>query len=708
MILRSLVVGVVGLVGGVLATTAPANAQGVDVADLPPIPAAQEATSSSATVLAASSAEEDVVVGAAKREQSLGNVASAVTVVSADRIKRFGYRTVGEAIAGVAGMYLVDNRDSYTIGIRGLNIPGDFNTRILVLVDGASINEAWGSFAGIGFDNFVSIDDISRIEVIRGPVSSVYGANAFFGIVNIVTRGASETPTAWARTSINSINGSITSAGFAAGDVHQQVRGTVQIMDRFGDSSDVPNVGNDLRGDASNQFMASLVGSSNGTFGQARFVRYRRDSPFAAFDGDPTAAEPYQTYDTAFLAEVGRTQEINKRLTITGRVYSNIYEFVDHIVQEGAPKFDDYGDASTFGAEVRGRAELIVPQKLGITVGAETNYNQTSSHSYQETADGDPTPDPTINTTIPKNFNLEGVYTEFDGQPTEYFGFTGGIRYDRNSVVDTHVSPRAALFLSKPEKYGLKLLYAEGFRNPSAYEKFFYDDASFIAPPSSLHAETIRSFETVAWAKPIPGLSTRISYFYWDARDIVTAESVDNPMMPGSSIQQFQNATRLVSEGVVVEGSFRNSRGWYGFAGGAYSARRCRSSATRRMTDTLTFGNVPNAPALTGSLGVSTPRLWGVAHVSTELLYIGERAPRLDADGNPLPDSPGWVGWNATVYVPNISGFDFTAGVRNIIGTRDQVIAPPDYDRTNVTPNVVIPTVPGEGREFYVKVGYSY
>src|SRR5512134_535548 len=125
----------------------------VDPADLPPLPPADEDLSSSATVLAAASAEEEVVVGASKREQSLGNVASAVTVVSADRIRRFGYRTIGEAVSGVAGLYLEDNRINASLGIRGLQIPGDFNTRILVLVDGATVNEAWGASSGLGFEN---------------------------------------------------------------------------------------------------------------------------------------------------------------------------------------------------------------------------------------------------------------------------------------------------------------------------------------------------------------------------------------------------------------------------------------------------------------------------------------------------------------------------------------------------------------------------
>ena len=111
---------------------ADSNPPAVPTDDLPPLPAASEEPTSTASQLAAASASEDVVVGADKREQSLGNVASAVTVISADRIRRFGYRTVAEAISGVAGAFVEDNRITKSLGIRGINILGDFNTRILV------------------------------------------------------------------------------------------------------------------------------------------------------------------------------------------------------------------------------------------------------------------------------------------------------------------------------------------------------------------------------------------------------------------------------------------------------------------------------------------------------------------------------------------------------------------------------------------------
>lgn len=680
----------------VLWLTASASAQSVDVADLPPLPPAAEDQSSSATLLAASQVEEDVVVGAAKREQSLGNVASAVTVVSGDRLRRFGYRTVGEAIAGVAGVYISDNRISYSAGIRGLQVPGDFNTRILVLIDGASVNESWGGFAGLSYDNFVSLDDVARIEVIRGPVSSLYGSNAFFGIVNIVTRSAAETPRAWGRVSINSIQGAITSAGFATGDVNKQLRGTFQQMTRIGETAFVPDVGSGLQGDQGHQYMLSVVGSYGGSFAQVRALQNRRDSPFAPYNGDPSVDTPYYQYNRQVLVEGGHTRELSERLTVAARGYANIYRFTDYIEQVNGVPFEDIGDGQTIGAELRGRYEVIMPNKLGITAGAETSYNATESRAFAA--------DMSTDATVELPFTVQGIYTEADGQPASWLGYTAGLRFDRNSKLDQRLSPRAALFLSEKEKYGLKLLYAEGFRNPSAFEGFFTDQTSFAANPD-IEAERIRSFEAVVWAKPIAGLSTRLSGFYWNAADIVTQLPFTDPVS-GMDLLQFQNAERYVTRGVELEGSYRTSGGWYGFGGGSYQQVGAKTPETP-----LTFGGVPNAPAITAAAGLSTPKLGGYAHLSTEAIFISERATRPDVDtGDPLDPAPAWLGLNANIYVPDFHRFDVTAGVRNIIGKRDRIPAPGDYDRYDEASmsTTTIPLVPGEGREIYVKVGYRY
>jgi len=672
--------------------SARAEGPSVDVVDLPPLPATEDEVSSSATLLAAASAEEDVVVGAAKREQTLGNVASAVTVVSADRIRRFGYRTVSEAIAGVAGVYIQDTRLTQQVGIRGVQIPGGFNSRILVLVDGATLIEAWGAFAGVGYDSLVSIDDIARIEVIRGPVGAVYGTNAFFAIINIVTRGAAEGQRAWGRVAINSINGVVTTAGFAAGEVNKQVRGSVLVMNRFGESSQVDEISPDpLSSDGAQTLTAAVVGQYGGSFAQLRAYRSRRDSPFAPYDSDPTLDPAYALYNTQALLEGGHTRELSKRLTASVRGYGTLYRFYDEINYAADRQFVDYGDAATVGAEIRGRYELV-PEKLGVTAGVEANYNKTESRSFTVGSD-------VGRVKVPLDFDTEGVYGEVDGQPLSWLGFTGGVRFDRNSVIESRVSPRGALFLAKPERYGLKLLYAEGFRNPSAFEGYFEDGVDF-SRNRDIKSETIRSFEGVLWARPVTGLATRVSAFHWDARDLV--EQRPDPM--NTTLLQFQNVGRYVTRGVEVEASYRTSEGWYAFGGGAYA-----QVASGETGAAIEYGDVVNAPKVTATGGVSTPRLYGYAHVSADAQFISRRRTRPDAAGNASPSSPPWTGINATLYAPNLRGFDLTLGVRNILGTRDLQPAPGDYDRfPAMMPTVVVPRIPAEGREVYVKVGYSY
>jgi iron complex outermembrane receptor protein len=679
------------LITGVLWSTI-AAAQGVDVEDLPPLPAAEDEVSSSATVLAAASAEEDVVVGAAKREQSLGNVASAVTVISGDRLRRFGYRTIGEAVAGVAGVYLVDNRLSYSVGIRGLQIPGDFNTRVLVLVDGASINEAWGAYAGVGFDAIVGVDEIARIEVIRGPVSSIYGTNAFFGIINIVTRGAAETPRAWARTAVNSINGVTTSAGFAVGGVHRQLRGTFNYNNRFGETVALEqDPAFELSQDDSRAYAAGIVGAWGGWFGQVRAVRFNRESPFGPYDVN-VAGAPYDQIDKQLLVEGGHTRELSKRLTVAARGYANLYSFADI-----APAYDpviDFplettGTAQTYGAEVRGR--YAFGDDVGVTAGTEANTNRTRSTAFRSN-----NPDALI-ADVPLRYALQGIYAEVDGQPTSWFGFTAGLRFDRHSELEDNLSPRGALFFSKKDLYGAKLLYAEGFRNPSAYEGYFQDDQDFVAHPEDLTAERIRSFEAVLWARPVPGLSTRVSAFRWDARDIIEA----GPAPEDPDLLQFQNVARYVSLGVEAEASYRNSQGWLAFAGAAYTR------VGTEVMGTIDYGDVTNAPVMTASVGASTPKLVDSVHLSAQLAVLGKRPTRPDAMAVPSAASPTWVGLDAAIYAPDLWGFDVTVGARNLIGKRDLMPAPGDYDRS-MPDTRVIPRVPGEGRELYVKVGYSY
>jgi outer membrane receptor protein involved in Fe transport len=170
---------------------------------------------------------------------------------------------------------------------------------------------------------------------------------------------------------------------------------------------------------------------------------------------------------------------------------------------------------------------------------------------------------------------------------------------------------------------------------------------------------------------------------------------------------QFQNAARFVTMGVEAEASYRTTGGWYGFAGATYA----RVGSSEDDTTAVAYGSVANAPQVVAAAGASTPLIAERAHVSAELTYVGERPVRPDTDtGDPLAPAPQWLGVNLTVYMPNWRGFDATAGVRNLLGKRMAIVAPGDFDRFDsaTMTTTTVTTVPGEGREVYVKVGYSY
>ena len=660
----------------VLSLAAPAAAQSVDVEDLPPLPEPLPAGEGGSQVglVAAAEVEEDVVVGAGKREQSLGSVASAVTVISGDRLRRFGYRTVAEAIRGVAGVFVADDHMSERVGIRGLQVLGDFNTRVLVLIDGVTINEQWAHFAGVGWDAPISIDDVARIEVIRGPVSSLYGTNAFFGIVNVVTRGAAEAPRAWARVGASQFLGGALAAGFTRSGVDRQVRGSVAATYRRGEVLSVPEVGDDLDADRITGVNAALVAGWGGAFAQLRYFRRERALPFAPYETVP-GDDRTRNVDQQLVAEAGYTREVTEGVAVTGRAYASRYRFEDHLVYDPDPIFRDIGDAASIGAELRARWAALDRDRLGVTAGGEATYVSTESESFDE-GDRD------SGIRVPKDLDIEGLYAEVDGQPLPWLAFAGGLRYDRSSAFEDRLSPRAALFLAREDRIGLKLLYAEGFRNPSPFEAYFADGTDFEANPG-LRAEVIRSYEAVLWGRPIGGLSARLSVFQWDADRII-----EQDVNPATGLLQFQNLAALRSRGVEVEASYRDARGWLAYGG-----------ATVADVDGEGGAVVAGAPELVAAGGASTPRLGGRVHLSSELQVIGPRPTRDDA-----VRARAFVGWNLTAHAPDLGGFDVTIGVRNLLGRREQLPAPEDYDRDSM----IVPVLPGEGREIHARVGYRW
>ncbi|MGC4114006.1 MAG: TonB-dependent receptor [Myxococcales bacterium] len=129
-----------------------------------------------------------MVVSTTKVAQRAEQSPSFVTVVTAEEIQVRGLRSVAEALRTVPGFYDVDDQSWHNVGVRGIS--GGARARgnvVLVMIDGMPVDDRStnGNFFG---EELIPISAVERIEVIRGPLSAIYGANAYMGLINVITR----------------------------------------------------------------------------------------------------------------------------------------------------------------------------------------------------------------------------------------------------------------------------------------------------------------------------------------------------------------------------------------------------------------------------------------------------------------------------------------------------------------------------------------
>ena len=128
------------------------------------------------------------VFGASERSQPVTEAPSSVSFITAEDIARYGYRSLADILHGVRGLYVSDDRNFSFVGARGFGKPGDYNSRILLLVNGHRVNDNVFGQAEIGAEFGLDPATFERVEIIRGPASSLYGDSAFFAVVNVITR----------------------------------------------------------------------------------------------------------------------------------------------------------------------------------------------------------------------------------------------------------------------------------------------------------------------------------------------------------------------------------------------------------------------------------------------------------------------------------------------------------------------------------------
>jgi outer membrane receptor protein involved in Fe transport len=563
---------------------------------LPPAKAAAQATDPPPAGSSLDDLLEVKISGAAKYDQTARQAPASVTIITSEDIERYGYRTLADALMTVRGFFVSYDRNYTYVGVRGFSRPTDYNNRILLLLDGHTINENFYGGAPLGSEFPIELDVVDRIEIVRGPGSALYGTGAMLAVVNVVLKKGSALDggrLAVGGGSYRRLQGTL-SAGkeFERGpNLLVSVFGTdVHGQDLFYPEYDSPETGNGVaRGLDSDR---SYGGIASATWGDFRLTGLwtSRDKgiPTGAYDvefGDAAA----RTNDRQGFLDLRYERGVTSNLLLTARVYADHYGYKGVYPYE-IPLFDG-NDDDWYGGELRARWDPLPNNRL--TVGAEyrndTRADYRAFDAEQTYFRGD----------FP--FHVSSFYLQDEFQVTPSLAVIAGLRHDDYSTVGSTTNPRAAIVFNPAPSSTAKLLYGRAFRAPNIYEtRYEADDAK---ANFSLEPERIETIEAIWEQRLGPALFGTVSLYQSRITDLI-----DQTVDPADGLTQFQNVGAALARGAELGFTARFAGGLSGYASYAYQKAKDRGA------------ELTNSPDQAFKLGVSCP-LIGPLRISGELLY---------------------------------------------------------------------------------------
>lgn len=519
------------------------------------------------------------VFGASKYEQKLTEAPSAVSIITQDEIRQYGYRTLADVLRSVRSFYVTYDRNYSYVGVRGFGPPGDYNSRVLLLVDGHRLNENVYDGAYVGTDGVLDVDLIDRVEVIRGPGSSLYGSNAVFAVVNIITRRGRDVrgaEVAAGRGSFDTTQGRATYGNRLANGTELLVSGS--LYDSSGQDLFFPPYGRAVGADHDRAGKAFLKVSAGRVTVSAAYSERTKGIPTAAFGtdfGDPGN----RTTDERAYADVGYQGRIGESGELTARLFMDYYHYTGQYKYAGVTNRD-----TGFGRWWGGDARFVTTGWEGHRVigGLELKANIAQEQKNEDLF-------PYAVWADSKQRSLESAaYVQDEISLAAGLLLNAGVRYDHYAAFGGTTNPRLALIYSVDEKNTLKLLYGSAFRAPNAFE-LYYESIS-NQPNPGLGPETVTTLELV-FETQAAGVHATVSGYYYTMRGLISQSEA----VPGVTI--YRNIDRVTARG----GEAGVGKRWQN----GIDARI--SMTVQRAENEQTGEPIVNSPSLLGKLNLLVP-----------------------------------------------------------------------------------------------------
>jgi outer membrane receptor protein involved in Fe transport len=548
------------------------------------------------------------VFGASKYEQKSTEAPASVSIVTAEEIEKYGYRTLSEVLRSLRGVFTTDDRNYTYIGVRGFNRPGDYDTRVLLLLDGHRLNDNVYDQAAIGTESFIDVGMIDRVELIRGPSSSLYGTNAFFAVINVITKSGRQMKGGELEAEGGSYDTGRGRVAYGAklpngGDV----LGTASYYDMGGqtlfypeyDDPSTHNGRTDADGDKAGHFFAKA--SSGNWLVEGGASSRQKIIPTGSFGTDFADPRNRTTDSRAFLS-VKYDRAIGSASRLIGSAAYDAYRYSGRYVYSGAVS-KDYGYGGWWTGEIQSITSLRDRHK--VIYGAEYRYNSQQDQGYYQSSPYVPY------LSDNRHSSIWALYAQDEIRAGDHLLFNLGVRHDGYDTFGGTTNPRLAVILTPQDSTALKFLYGTAFRAPNAYELYYQDGVSQNANPD-LQPETIRTAEIVLEQGIGGGLKSVLSIYQYRIRNLITLEP--DPIDP-VNFSTFENIDRVRAEGIELELEGRLGRHLDGRVSYAY----------QNSLDEATGDRLTNSPRHLAKLNLSAPVWKDKLSAGLEVLYLSGR-----------------------------------------------------------------------------------
>ncbi len=564
------------------------------------------------------------VYSASKYSQKVTEAPSSVTIVTSDQIQRYGYRTLAEILSSVRGFYVSSDRNYSYVGVRGFARPGDYNTRILVLIDGHRINDNIYDQGWAGRELPVEVDLIERVEIVRGPSSSLYGANAFFAVINIITKSGRD---------LNGIEVSAEVASFGTyqgrfsygkkfnenfemllSATHYDSRGQQRLYIKEFDTPATNNgVAVGVDDEKATNFIANVSFRDftlHGTYGERE-----KGIPTGAF-GTFFNDRRNQTEDRRGYLDLSYDHTFSNQLNLVARASYDSYTYTGDYIYDYSENSTPVFVVNRDSLQARwwtGELQLTKTiRKHRLTLGTEYRDNLRQNQLNLDLGNDTPYLDDR------RTSRNVGVFLQDEFRIGENLSFTAGARYDRHSTFGGTIKPRLALIYHPVATATVKLLYGEAFRAPNNYE-LYYGFSDQFTTNSDLKPETISTTELVFEKYLGDHMRLSASGYVYRIKGLIS-QVID----PADGLITFVNKEEVAARGLELELESKLHGGFEGNV--AYTLQQTREHETTQ--------ELSNSPRHLGKLNVIAPLLKRKLFAGFQFQYT---SPRGTLDGSSLP-----------------------------------------------------------------------